>query len=606
MSGSVRERLGPLTEPDYRLLFIAQATSFIGDGMVPVAISFAVLRLTGSVADVGLALTARYAPLACLLIVGGVMADRLPRRAVMVSADITRFVSQGLLAGLLLSGNARLWQLLVLQAVHGTASAFFDPAVIGLVPQTVSPGHLQQANALRWMANSFGNVIGPAIAGVLVATIQGGAALAVDAGTFAISAGCLAAMRIAAQKPSAAERFLHELVAGWREFRSRGWLISANIIAALSNALVLAPFVVIGPAVAKAHLGGPGAWGLIGACYGAGAIAGGIVAVRVRPRRPLLVGLTLSGLAALPLILLAVHAPAILTAIAAATTGAQITLLNTLWETTLQRLVPSDRLSRVAAYDWMFSLSFTPIGYALAGLLAGSVLGITPTLILAAAVALVLAASAPLIPNIRQLELPPVTQPTARPSSADSLGGASRDRTGDLLLAKQALSQLSYGPDGPSLVVEVEVARGALLEPEPVVIRRVLEEVGRLLEHVLTLSRLRRPVLELLPSTSCSIVSCSRSKSSGAAGRWRSPPKTGSAAPLGRRGLAGSALERAARRRLVGLEARGLGRHALALVRLPFLGDLVMPGRVIGAGRARQLRNRSSGAGAISVAGSSH
>lgn len=142
---------------------------------------------------------------------------------------------------------------------------------------------------------------------------------------------------------------MHELAAGWREFRSRRWLISANVIAALSNALVLAPLMVIGPAIAKAHLGGPGAWGLIVAFFGAGAIAGGIVALRVRPRRPLLVGLTLSALDALPLVLLALHAPAIAIALAAVAVGGQITFLNTLWETTLQRFIAADLLSRVAA-----------------------------------------------------------------------------------------------------------------------------------------------------------------------------------------------------------------------------------------------------------------
>jgi predicted MFS family arabinose efflux permease len=404
--------MGPLGERNYRLLFVGQASSFVGDGMVPVAISFAVLRLTGSVGDVGLALTAHYAPLACFLIVGGVFADRLPRRLVMIAADLTRFASQGLLAGLLLSGTASLWELLALQAVHGTATAFFNPAVTGLVAETVNPRHLQQANALRWGANSFGDVVGPAVAGILVATIQAGAAVAVDAATFVISAASLWALSLPPIQAGKNEGFLQELMAGWHEFRSRRWLIAANVVAALTNSLVFAPFMVVGPAVAKAHLGGSGAWGLILALFGVGSIGGGLVALRVRPRRPLLVSLPLVALMAIPLALLALHAPAIVIALGAVLAGGQVTLVNVLWETTLQRLVAPELLSRVVAYDWLFALSFTPVGFALAGVLAGSVLGLTSTLWLGAAIALALAASVPLIGDVRRLQVEPETPAT--------------------------------------------------------------------------------------------------------------------------------------------------------------------------------------------------
>src|SRR5712691_10641160 len=157
-------RLAVLREREFRLLFLGQTASLLGDGVVPGALSFAVLNLTGSVADLGFVLAARSAPLAAFMLVGGVVADRLPRRAVMIGADVTRFVSQGVLAALLLSGHAQLWQLIVLQAAHGTGSAFFMPAVTGLIAESVSRERLQEANALRWMADSAGRVIGPAIA----------------------------------------------------------------------------------------------------------------------------------------------------------------------------------------------------------------------------------------------------------------------------------------------------------------------------------------------------------------------------------------------------------------------------------------------------------
>ena len=404
---NLRERLGPLQERNFRLLFGGQATSFVGDGMIPVAISFAVLELTGSVADVGFVFAARLAPLAAFLLIGGVVADRLPRRGVMVAADVVRFISQAVLALLLLAGTAELWHALLAQAIHGTASAFFMPAVTGIVPQTVSARWLQQANALRWSASSAGSVAGPALAGLLVATVGAGAAIAVDAATFAVSAAFLVALRLGPAESGQAQGMLGDLLAGWNDFRSRTWLVFANVVAALGNALVIAPFLVIGPAVADEALGGAGAWGLIAAAFGGGSILGGLVALRLRPRRPMLVGLGLTCLHAIPLALLAVEAPAAAIALGALAAGSQLTLLNTLWETTLQRLVPAHLLSRVVAYDWLSSSVFAPAGYALAGVLAGSLLGIDATLWLAVAVALGLAAIVPAIGDVRRLELPP-------------------------------------------------------------------------------------------------------------------------------------------------------------------------------------------------------
>ena len=312
-----RDGLGPLSERNFRLLIFGQGASYVGDGMVPVAISFAVLDLTGSVADIGFVFAARLVPLACFLLIGGVAADRFPRRTVMVLADVVRFVGQGALATLLLSGQARMWHVLVLQAVHGAASAFFMPAVTGLVPQTVRAERLQQANAVRWAAFSSGNVLGPAAAGILVATAGSGTAIAVDAATFAVSAGFLLALRLPAQTAGHRQSVLGDLAAGWREFIARRWLIAANVIAALGNALVIAPFLVAGPAMAEAALSGAEAWALIAAAFGGGSIVGGLIAMRVRTRRPMLVGLTLVALHAIPAGLLALRAPAALVAVGA-------------------------------------------------------------------------------------------------------------------------------------------------------------------------------------------------------------------------------------------------------------------------------------------------
>jgi MFS family permease len=403
------EQLGALRERDFRLLFFGQSISLLGDGMVPLAISFAVLGLTGSASDVGFVLAARWGPLVALLLVGGVFADRLPRRAVMVAADLVRFAGQGVVAILLISGDAKLWHLLLLQAVHGAASGFFSPASTGVLPQTVSAGRLQEANALAGLARSTGNIAGPAVAGALVATVGSGWAIAADAVTFAVSALFLAQLRLPMHDRAPSQTFLRDLLAGWDEFRRRTWLWAVVLWAALYNVLVAASFLVLGVVVAERALGGPSAWALITSVSGLGALVGGLVALRIRPRRPLVVALGGVLLQAPPLALLAIEAPAGVIALFAFIAGATFALFLPLWETTLQREVPPAALSRVSSYDWFGSLAFLPLGYALVGPIAAQ-LGVSATLWLAAAWVLASTSAVLALPSVRRLQAPSVSE----------------------------------------------------------------------------------------------------------------------------------------------------------------------------------------------------
>jgi MFS family permease len=400
-------KLGALRERNFRLFFIGQATSQLGTGMVGVALSFAVLDLTGSVSDLGLVLAAQTIPLVAFLLVGGTVADRLPRRAVMLVSDGARGITQGTLAALLLTGHAELWHLFALQVLGGTATAFFVPAVTGLTTQVVAAERLQEANALRSLAGSGGNIAGPALAGILVATTGPGWALACDAASFAVSAIFLSRLRLLRDDRVAETTMVRDLVEGWREFRSRTWLVLANVHAAVANFAMLAPLYVIGPAVAKRSLGGAGAWALIVSCFGVGLVAGGVIALALRPRRPMFVGLAASAVNVPLLVLLAVRAPAIAVALCAVAAGANLTFLNTVWETTLQEQVPARLLSRLVAYDWLASLVFQPLGYAAAGLVAGHLLGLSGTLWLGAAIGLLSTVFIVSLPSIRGLEAHP-------------------------------------------------------------------------------------------------------------------------------------------------------------------------------------------------------
>jgi len=371
--------LGALRERGFRLFFVGQTTSLLGDGMVGVALSFAVLDLTGSVSDLGYVLAARALPFVGFLLVGGVFADRISRRTVMLSADLVRLGSQGLTAGLLITGHAQIWELAALQAVGGLASAFFYPAVTGLTPVLVAPEQLQQANVLRGISQGAGGIAGPAIAGVLVATAGAGWALAVDAVTFGLSATALAMLRVPPYARLEVQSFLRDLRDGWSAFRSLTWLWTGVCCAGLV-VMLNAPFSVLGPAIAKSSLGGAGAWAGIVAGQSAGSFLGGLLALRLRPRYPFraaFVGFLPFGS---PMVLLAVHAPAATIAVLAFVAGAGLTTGNALWETTVQEQVPPDMLARVASYDWFGSLAGQPVGMALVGPVSAAI-GARPTLV---------------------------------------------------------------------------------------------------------------------------------------------------------------------------------------------------------------------------------
>jgi MFS family permease len=372
-----------LRERNFRLFFSGYAASLFGSAMVPVALTFAVLNEGHGATDVGYVLAAETVPLVGLLLFGGVVADRFSRRLTMLGADLLRFASEGTLAAILFLGRPPLWAFMALAAVLGAGQAFFNPAMTGLLPEMVSRERLQQANALRGIATSAGSVLGPSLAGVIVAVGGAGWAIAIDAATYAVSAACLWTLAIAPKAPSDDATLLAQLALGWREFRSRTWLWLIVAQFATFNALSFAPFMLLGAVVAHDQLGGAGAWGAILAAFGAGSVAGGIAAIRLHPRRPLVIAEAGVALFAAPVALLALPAPTALIAVAAGVAGIGLSVFGTLWETALQQHVPSAVLSRVSAYDWFGSVAFVPLGFLIAGPVAG-VVGVRPFLFAAA------------------------------------------------------------------------------------------------------------------------------------------------------------------------------------------------------------------------------
>jgi MFS family permease len=357
---------------EFRLLFAGHGVSVLGDRMVVVALAFAVLEVGGSASEVGLVLAASWVPAVASVLVGGVVADRISRRTVMVTSDLVRVASQGAMAALLIAGSAEVWMLAALAGVTGAATGFFSPAATGLLPDVVPAEGLQPANALRSTAASVSEILGPVAAGLIVAAAGAGWAILADAGTFAISAACLAALRLGGRAEREQRTFLSDLRDGWMAVRSRRWVWASIVYAAVAN-VMWGAWTALGPVVADRDLGGAGPWGTVIGATGVGALLGSLLATRVRPSRPLVFVALVEAVFALPLAFLAGGASVPVLAVGAVLSGAGLMLGMSVWETTLQRGIPPESLSRVASYDWFGSYAFYPLGLAAWGSIAGAI-----------------------------------------------------------------------------------------------------------------------------------------------------------------------------------------------------------------------------------------
>src|SRR5579863_2194737 len=368
-----RTKLALFKQPNFRRFFAGYATSLFGTGMAPVAVSFAVLNGGGSTSQLGFVLTAVVTTTIVGLLVGGVLADRFGRRRLMLGSDLLRCVAQGTFAALVIVGHAPLWSLIGVIAVSGLGSGLFSPALTALTREIVSEGEVHDANALIGLARNVGSVGGPAVAGGLVAVTNAGVVVAADAFTFAVSVVSLAMLELDRGHEGRVSSILDDLREGWDAWRSRSWILITDIKFALSNAIVLSPWFVLGPAIAKRHLGGASAWGLVLTAQGAGAIVAGLALVGRRPGRPLVLATVVQAAWALPLIGLALIMPAWAIAVGAFAAGIGSAVFVAIWTTTLQRNVPHAVLARVSSYDSLTAFALGPIGLALAGPIAARV-----------------------------------------------------------------------------------------------------------------------------------------------------------------------------------------------------------------------------------------
>jgi MFS family permease len=388
-------------ERNFRLLFIGQAVSSLGNTLVPVALAFAVLDLTGSASDLGYVLGAQAAAVVVFLLIGGVIADRVSRRALMMAADTVRGLAQLVLGLLLVAGHPSVLTLAALGAVVGMGEAVFMPASTGLLPSLVTDEHLQQANALMQTSSAAAGIAGPAVAGVCVVTVGVGWAIVADAGTFFVSVAMLAWIRFSHVPRAAAQHWLRDLREGWQDFWSRAWFRDVVLGAAVFN-LLYGMYFVLGPLASRRYYGGAAAWATISTVAGIGSVLAGLAAVKLRPRHPLTLALAVAALAFLAPLAFASLLPVPVIAVTAALGAGGVVVFSSLWQTSVQQHVPERILSRASSYDWFCSLMAYPVGLAVAGPLA-SAIGTRLILLAVASLMAVVLAALLLVPSIRNL-----------------------------------------------------------------------------------------------------------------------------------------------------------------------------------------------------------
>jgi MFS family permease len=394
---------GPLRSRNFRLLLTCNIISRSGTAVAAVATPFAVLAIGGSASDVGYVAAASLVPILAFLLLGGVLGDRLPRQQIMVAASGLQAVAQGVSAVLVLSGSAAVWELALLAAVRGVGISFFSPASEGLLPETVPASQRAQANAMNGIGLNGAQIGGAAVGGVLVGLAGPGWGLAADAASFALAGALRTGMRFPRRMPAPRASLLHEMREGWRDFVSRRWLWVIVVQFAFVVAILTGTQGVLGPLVADAHLGGARGWGVIMAAFAAGAVLGGLVMIRFRPRRMLLVASLAVPANAVFLLALAVPLSVPLVAAAAFVNGGCLELFGVNWATTMQQEIRPAMLSRLSSYDALGSLALAPAGTAAAGPLAGW-LGTRAVLAGGAVLIVILTAAVLAVPEVRHMQ----------------------------------------------------------------------------------------------------------------------------------------------------------------------------------------------------------
>jgi MFS family permease len=414
----------PFRHRDYRLLVASMAASLFASGMWTVALVYQVIALGGGPSELSLVMTALSAGLLLSVLIGGVAADRLPRRALLVGVEAVRIVSVGLVAALALTGALRLWQLAAVAFLIGAAEAFFFPAYSALLPTMLPAEELLAANGVEGMLRPVAlQALGPALAGLLVGALVPGAAMAVAAAVYGVALLPLLVMRTAPVVPGTGSSVLGDLREGFGYFVRTGWFFVTLVFATLLVLVVIGPIEVLVPFAVRDQTGaGPEGYAFVLAGYGLGGVVGSFIASATRlPRRYLTVMILLWGPGSAPLVVMGLTDRLWVMALAAFLVSVAHSMAMVVWGTLLQRRVPPHLLGRVSSLDFFVSLALMPVSMALAGPVAEQ-LGVPLTFVLAGTIPVFLAIAAILLGRLPADEiahpLDPAPAGTPAPTAA--------------------------------------------------------------------------------------------------------------------------------------------------------------------------------------------
>ena len=363
--------LATLREPNFRFYFLSRLVNGAGSTMNGIALAFAVLEVSHSPSALGTVLAAHSIPMVAFLLAGGVIADRFGRTLVIQVCNILAGVTQLAIAGLVITGHAQIWHLIVLTAINGIVASISFPALASVMPQLVPREQLQPANALMSMQRGIVAVLGPTIGGVLVVTVGAGWAVAIDGITYLVAAAILVLVKIPPPLPKAERTsMVADLREGWRYFTGTTWLWVVVLAFCVLNALHSGAIFTLGPVLAKETSIGETGWGLGLSAEAAGLLLLSLVMIKVRLERPLLWGMAGCAFFGLPMLAMGLEPHVVPLVIAFFVAGMGIELFGLGWNLAMQEHVPDEMLSRAYSYDSLGSFIAIPVGQLLAGPLA--------------------------------------------------------------------------------------------------------------------------------------------------------------------------------------------------------------------------------------------
>ena len=391
----------------FRRLIIARVVSNFGNGLQPVALAFGVLGLPGaSASDLSKVQAALFFPLVLFMLVGGVLADRFPRALIVGASDILLslfVITSGIL---FLTDQQTVTKLIFIAFASGTLNALWWPAFMGITPEVVPEEKLQSANSVVSFGANAMNIVGIVAGGALVAILGSGLAILIDGFTFLIAGVLVLQLRKFGKQRESNEHsptVLEDLTHGWREFSSRKWVVAVVLGYTIIAMGLESVFAVLGPYNAKLNLNGARPWSWVLASLAIGMAVGVLISMRIRPKHPLIIGMSAQAAMVLFIVTMGVTNNIWLIMFAAFLCGIGMDLFMILWQTALQTNIPRESLSRVSSYDAFGSLALAPVGLVLAGPAAerfgvsqslvttGIVIGITVLVVLS-------------VPSVRKLE----------------------------------------------------------------------------------------------------------------------------------------------------------------------------------------------------------